>query len=112
MVSRTADEAIVQGKAVAAIPAAQRKALTSYLGKEGLPMIDRNLTPIRLIAGDRVLLMSDGVFGTLNEDQMISCIVGSAQETADAMIRAVERAKKTAQDNATCVVFACRTSNE
>lgn len=88
-------------------PNARRKAITSYLGKEELRLIDRNVTPIRLQAGDTVLLMSDGVYGTLSDDEIISCIHGSAQDCAHAIIQATLAARVPGQDNATCVVVRC-----
>lgn len=92
-------------------PNARSKAITSYLGKPDLRLIDRNVTPIRLQAGDSLLLMSDGVYGTLSDDEIISCIHGTAQDTAIAIIKAVVAADVQGQDNATCVVISCNTTN-
>ncbi|MBQ2952299.1 MAG: serine/threonine-protein phosphatase [Clostridia bacterium] len=91
-------------------PNPRRKAITSFLGKADLRQIDRNVTPIRLQAGDSLLLMSDGVFGTLSDDEIISCVHGTAQDTANAIIKAVVAADVQGQDNATCVVIACNTT--
>jgi len=82
----------------------RRKSLTAYMGKEDLQLVDRNTQPIPICPGDRLLLMSDGVFGTLSEAQMIRGLAGGIQGSADAIIRMVSAHRKTHQDNATVVV--------
>lgn len=111
VLGHTADETAALGRPNGNPSPARRKAITSYLGKEDLSQIDRIIEPIRLQAGDVVLLMSDGVYGTLTDDEMISCCTGTAQETANAIIRAVNAAKCPGQDNATCVVVTCNATN-
>lgn len=83
----------------------RRAALTSFIGKEDFRELDRTLNPIRLISGDRVLLMSDGVFGTLNDDQLIALLEQDAQQAADSIIDQVQRQKNQYQDNTTVVVI-------
>jgi len=83
----------------------RRAALTSYIGKEDFRELDRTLNPIRLISGDRVLLMSDGVFGTLNDDQLIVLLEQDAQQAADSIIAQVQKQKNQYQDNTTVVVI-------
>lgn len=79
-------------------------ALTSYLGKENLRSIDRTLNPIRLVPGDRILLMSDGVFGTLKDREIIEKLSLEPDQAAQAIIRAVDEQKRPGQDNATIVI--------
>ena len=83
----------------------RRAALTAYIGKEELRELDRTLNPIRLVSGDRVLLMSDGVFGTLNDDQLVALLEQDAQKAADSIIDQVQKQKNQYQDNATVVVI-------
>jgi len=83
----------------------RRAALTAYIGKEELRELDRTLNPIRLISGDCVLLMSDGVFGTLNDDQLVALLEQDAQKAADSIIDQVQKQKNQYQDNATVVVI-------
>ena len=84
--------------------ARKRKALTAFMGKENLRLVDRNTAPMRLIRGDRVLLMSDGVFGTLTDDELISLMDLPPQAAADAVVRMVEAKRREHQDNATIVI--------
>lgn len=82
----------------------RRAALTSYIGKEDLRELDRTLNPIQLVSGDRVLLMSDGVFGTLSDEQLVALLEQDAQKAADSIIKQVQMQKNQYQDNATVVV--------
>lgn len=87
------------------IDARKAKALTAYLGQEKLRYIDRTIQPINLISGDRVLLMSDGVFGTLSEDELLDALRQPAAAAAGAIIAAVEDKQALGQDNATAIVI-------
>lgn len=86
----------------------RRAALTSYIGKEDLQELDRTLNPIQLVSGDRVLLMSDGVFGTLSDDQLVALLDQEPQQAADAIIEEVKARQKQYQDNATVVIVAVK----
>ena len=79
--------------------------ITSFIGKEGMRLVDRTLNPIRLLSGDRVLLMSDGVFGTLSDDELIALMNRAPQDAAEEAINLVEEKKKAHQDNATIVII-------
>ena len=83
----------------------RRRALTSYIGKEDFHEVDRTLTPMRLMPGDKILLMSDGVFGSLGEDQMLSLLDREPQQAADAIISAIDELASARQDNATIVII-------
>ena len=83
----------------------ERKSLTSYMGMGDLRHLDRNLEPVMLQKEDVILLASDGVFGTLSQDEMISAMCTStAQQAAQNLIDAVLQKAKPRQDNATAVV--------
>ena len=83
----------------------KRAALTSYMGIGELELIDRNETPIALQKGDRILLMSDGVYGSASDEEMISAMakpLKNALNTLDSVIRLKDSPK---QDNYTCVAI-------
>ena len=61
----------------------QRKSLTSYIGTDPLKKIDRSVHGMTLLPGDKVLLMSDGVFGTLTEQEILRAAQGDAQVMAE-----------------------------
>lgn len=84
--------------------AQRRKAITAYLGKHELRTIDRTLRPMQLVSGDKILLMSDGVFNTLGDSAIIANLDQEPQAAAEAIVWAVEEKKVPGQDNATIVI--------
>lgn len=83
----------------------QRKALTSYIGMEKITKIDRNIRPLQLEDRDRLILMSDGVFGTLTDEEIAAAMqlpVTNSGEAIDQMIRKKNRRE---QDNYTVLIL-------
>ena len=80
-------------------------ALTSYLGKSNLTQIDRSLQPMKLLPGDRIALMSDGVFNVLSEQEIIGHLRKNPEAAAREMIQDVDLHDHPSQDNATAVVI-------
>jgi len=83
----------------------QAKSLTSYLGIGRIPYLDRNYEGIKLVSGDKIILASDGVFGTLSQEQMEEALQLSAEEAAEKMGSMVAAANRPYQDNYTAVVL-------
>jgi serine/threonine protein phosphatase PrpC len=83
----------------------QRAALTSYIGMEDIAHIDRCLRPIPLISGDRILLMSDGIFGTLSEEEITKIATSNAYEAALGMEQLILAKNKNNQDNFTSIII-------
>lgn len=86
----------------------QRAALTRYIGMGHLTAWDRNLRPLPLQRGDAVLLMTDGVFHTLDETEIASLCKGvPPQEAARRVEAAILAKRKPGQDNFTAIFIAC-----
>jgi serine/threonine protein phosphatase PrpC len=83
----------------------ERASITSYLGMGKLKKVDRNIRPVRLIEGDRVMLMSDGVFGTLTDDEILAAMPGEPHESAAALQEEILEKQKRGQDNFTAIIF-------
>ncbi len=83
----------------------QRHALTRYIGMGALDGIDFNMRPVRLLPGDCVLLMSDGVFNTLSDEEIVMTLHGSAPEAANALESAVLAKHAPHQDNFTAIIL-------
>lgn len=83
----------------------QSQSLTSYFGIGKIPCVDRNHEGIKLLPGDRLLLSSDGVFGTLSVAQMEQALSLPLQEAAQTMGRMVREAEKPYQDNNTGLIL-------
>ncbi len=81
--------------------------LSSFIGMGDLKHVDICLNRLELCAGDRILLMSDGVFNTLSNAE-IARVIRSSSDAAVAAARLEERVlQKNApnQDNFTCVIL-------
>lgn len=85
-----------------------RNQLVNYLGYEGFESMELGSAPIRLYSGDHVLLCSDGIQEALTEIELEEIMRkgGTPQETADAMIDAINDKGFKSQDNATVLILA------
>lgn len=83
----------------------QRRALTSYVGMGDLEGVDRCTAPITLMPGDAVMLLSDGVFGTLEEEEMAACLCSNAETSVIRMERKVLEKKRPYQDNFSGIIY-------
>ncbi|MCM1539880.1 MAG: serine/threonine-protein phosphatase [Blautia sp.] len=81
--------------------------LTSFLGMGALEHIDMPASPLRLIPGDKLLLMSDGVYNALNEEELISSLKGSPEDVVSNLRQAILEKGFTNQDNYTAVILEC-----
>lgn len=86
----------------------QAGSLTSFFGDSSICALDRNATGIKLIAGDKILLASDGVFGTLSDAQLESALSGDVRTAADTIGAMIRAANKPGQDNNTAVILEYR----
>ena len=87
-----------------------RNVLTRSVGTE--PDVDVDADDIPVMDGDRILICSDGLTNMVSEDQIQAILEAtpSAQETADCLIKAANRAGGI--DNTTVVVLAIHEGSE
>ena len=85
----------------------KRKGLTSFIGMGKLKYVDGSCRPIPTEKGDILLLMSDGVFNTLSEDEMCAVLqeYQNPAEAADVMKQKILLYNKRAQDNFTAIIL-------
>lgn len=83
----------------------QRAAITSYLGKQDEVDVDRNINAIPLFSGDKVILMSDGVYGYLPEAELTELLRQKPMGAAEAIQNALLAKKNPHQDNLTIIVL-------
>lgn len=85
----------------------QRRGLTSYIGMGRLKHVDASLRRIKLMPGDRIMLMTDGVFNRLPETTIadIVCRNPDVQKAAKVLEDAVIALKDPAQDNFTAIIL-------
>ena len=83
-----------------------RKAgLTSYLGMGKLKYVDIPASPTEVRAGDKFLLMSDGVYNALTREELTACLNTSAEEAATRLDQAIRAKNYSNQDNYTAVIL-------
>lgn len=83
-------------------------ALSSFLGMEELSGVDYLLRPLNLEPGDVLLICSDGIDGTLDEDVIISCLEQETPEYCSfAIENEIKKKSKKYQDNYTGLIIRC-----
>lgn len=91
-----------------ALTDAQGSGLISFLGMGQLHAVDLPSAPLQLLPGDRILLMSDGVYNALTDSELSAMLEGATPEEAALRIGASIREKNYSnQDNYTAVVIGC-----
>lgn len=81
--------------------------LTSFIGMGDIRYVDKSQTPIRLQPGDRILLMSDGIYGAVPDAKM-EAILRSAENVQDAanqIAQCVVQLNSPYQDNYTLMIL-------
>lgn len=84
------------------------KRITSFIGMGSLKYVDKSLLPIAAKPGDRVLLMTDGVYNAITTHQMANILkqYPDVQTAAEMFERAVQAAHIPTQDNYTVQIIA------
>jgi len=83
----------------------QRDHLTSYLGLPQLIAIDKSIKPITLAPGDLVMLCSDGLYNSLNDEEIAAVLSNDSEDPASELVyRALDK-DNPYQDNVTVVIL-------
>lgn len=83
-----------------------RASLTNHLCMPEERPCDRNIAPFRLAPGDRIALMSDGVSGSLSEEELTKILSMPGVSGAEAAIAAIKEKKLPRQDNMSILLLA------
>ncbi len=83
----------------------QRNALTSYIGISSLEQIDYNEEAIEAESGDRILLLSDGVYNSVTEEELADSMQLPLSRAMMRVGMQVEEKRKKNQDNYTAIVL-------
>ena len=87
------------------------EALTSYIGMDGVQIIDRNHEAVTLEDGDIVVLCCDGLYKTMNNDKIGAMILDNGIDmhlAAERLIDMTLRTSKRGQDNITVMLLKYR----
>jgi serine/threonine protein phosphatase PrpC len=82
-----------------------RGALTSFIGIKDLKKIDASESSINLQKGDRLILMSDGVFNTLGDEEILSCMKQDVYASAQCLDQLMLDHNDEEQDNYTAILI-------
>ncbi|GEM_PF-114928 len=83
-------------------------ALTNYLGMDGIRHVERNLQPLLLAPGDQILLCSDGLYKSLDDEQIKTILADNQDDPSNAVKQLVNAAlaqAKRGQDNTTAILI-------
>jgi serine/threonine protein phosphatase PrpC len=83
-----------------------RRGVTSFLGLAAIPAVDRAAEPMPLQPGDRLVLCSDGVYGSLSEAELLAPLERDPQAAAETLVSTVLEKDNPDQDNCTVVILA------
>lgn len=86
----------------------QADALISFLGMEEVKLVDGNQKPVGLMAGDRILLCSDGVYKSLSDSQVFAMVQDNDIDMGIAADRTTAMALRygmRGQDNTTVILI-------
>ena len=81
----------------------ERESLTSFIGIHNLEEIDHNLEPWPVSEGDTILLASDGMFKTLDPEEIQACLTGHPQSWPETLVDRTLAKGNPGQDNVTVV---------
>ena len=79
--------------------------LTSYLGLGQLKYVDLPAAPLWLRPGDKLVLMSDGVYNALSPAELTRVLDGDARRAAEQVAAAVQAKGYAHQDNYTAIII-------
>lgn len=88
----------------------QRNHLSSYIGVSDNFVFGLCQNPIALKPGNRVLLCSDGLFGTISEAEISQTMSLFPQEAADSLLTKTLAKNSPYQDNVTILIIGCEPS--
>ena len=81
--------------------------LTSFLGMGALKHIDLPAQPLATLPGDKIILMSDGVYNALTTEEFTAALDAGTGKVADALNQAIQAKGYARQDNYTAVILSC-----
>lgn len=83
----------------------RRENLTSFIGRGFPRKVEWNPEPVSLCPGDKVILMSDGAYRALSQQEMARCLRGNVSKAARTLRAAVIKKGLPQQDNFTAVIL-------
>jgi protein phosphatase len=89
-----------------------RDALTSYVGSKSPAVVDRSAQPLALTTQDRILLASDGLFKSLNQQEICAELSLHPQQACESLVEKVLAKALKYQDNVTVLCIAVENEDD
>lgn len=86
----------------------KRETLTSYLGLETLPRVDRSVRAFPVSPGDFILICSDGLYRALSDDEIAAGIARDPARTCETLVERAIAKHVASQDNITVIALRCQ----
>ncbi len=86
----------------------RKESLTSYIGNGFPRKVGYNKEPLILHRGDKVLIVSDGIYRALTQEELAVCLRGNAGAAASRIRREIGRKALKGQDNYTALILEIR----
>lgn len=83
----------------------ERNSLTSFIGLEKMGEVHYSVEAVPLFTGDRIILCSDGLYGSVSEAEMLAACRLDTQEAAEKMVEMALSKQKPHQDNVTAAML-------
>lgn len=82
-----------------------RESITSSIGEDKIRRLDLTDNPLILLAKDKIIFMSDGIYRSLPEEELEKLLVFSPQDASDEIVRHVLEKKLPDQDNMSIIII-------
>lgn len=79
------------------------------MGMGTIDQIDMPSTPLTLLPGDQLIIMSDGVYNALEESEICAALDKGVEATPAELEQAILNKAYPDQDNYTAVILSCET---
>ena len=85
----------------------RRDGLISFMGMGTIDQIDMPSTPLTLLPGDQLIIMSDGVYNALEESEICAALDKGVEAAPAELEQAILNKAYPDQDNYTAVILSC-----
>ena len=79
------------------------------MGMGALDQVDLPSTPVTLIPGDQLIIMTDGIYNALEESEICAALDKGAEGAPAELEQAIQKKAYPDQDNYTAVILSCET---
>lgn len=81
--------------------------LTSFLGMGSLKYVDIPAEAVQIRPGDKFILMSDGVYNSVDREELTGLLGQTAEQAAEGIGKVIAEKNLSGQDNYTAIIIAC-----